>query len=199
MAATKDLTIEQGKTFSQVVRWESLPIVYKPITAITQAAPVRITAASHGLPNGWRVAIVSAKGMTQVNAENTPPKDKDYKLATVVDPNTVELNAVNSAGFKAYTSGGFLQYNTPVSLAGFTARLSIKDKIGGTQLLSLTTENSGITIDDSAKTITLSISATASAALTWKKGVYDLEMISPAGVVTALISGVVTVVPEVTS
>lgn len=199
MAANKDLVIEQGKTYTQVLRWESLPIVYKPITGILQAAPARITAAGHGVPNGWRVAVVSVKGMTQINAESSPPKDKDYRIATVIDPNTVELNAVNAADYKAYVSGGYLQYNTPVSLAGFTARLSIKDKIGGTVLLSLTTENGGIVVDDTSKAITLSITAVASAALSWKKGVYDLEMVSPGGVVTALISGEVTVVPEVTS
>ena len=56
-----DLVIKQGKTFSKVLRWEAPPIIYKPITAITNAAPVRITSANHGIIDGWRVAIVSVK------------------------------------------------------------------------------------------------------------------------------------------
>ena len=79
MAVSKDLTIQQGKTFTLVLRWETEPIVYKAITAIAQTAPVRITAAGHGLVDGWRAAVVSVKGMAEINAENTPPRGDDYK------------------------------------------------------------------------------------------------------------------------
>lgn len=198
MADTKDFEILQGKTWSQVVRWETEPIVYKAITGITQAAPVRITAAAHGIPDGWRAAVVSVKGMTEINASN-PPKAKDFHPVTVVDVNTVEFNDVNAADYKAYVSGGYLQYNTPVSLTGYTARMAIKDKLGGTVLKSLTTENSGITINTTDKTITITISATDTTAFTWKKGVYDLELVSPTGVVTQLLSGSVALVFEVTT
>lgn len=199
MAVTKDLIILQGKTFALPLRYESTPVVYKPITGITQSAPVSITAPAHGIPNGWRVAVVSVKGMTEINAEANAVKDKDYHIATVVNANTVELNDVNSTDFKTYVSGGYLQFNTPVDLAGATARMSVKDKVGGTELLSLTTENGGITIDNTAKTITLNVTAVASAALTWTKGVYDLELIGTGGTVTALLTGKVAVTKEVTT
>jgi len=199
MAANKDLVIEQGKTFTQVLRWEAPPILYKPITGITQTAPARVTCPGHDIPNGWRVAVVSVKGMTQINAATSPPKDKDYHPATVFDANTIELNAVNAAEFKAYTSGGYLQMNTPVDLIGFTARMSIKDRIGGTEIFRLDTTNGRITIDTATHLITLIISAADAAALQWKKGVYDLELVSGAGVVTALLAGTVTVSKEVTT
>lgn len=199
MAASKNLVIQQGKTFSQVLRWEAEPVIYKVITGVTQAAPVKITVVGHGVPAGWRVAVTSVKGMAEINAEANNVKDSDYKVATVVDVDHIELNEVNASGYKPYVSGGVLQYNTSVDMAGFTARMSIKTKAGGTELLSLTTANSGITIDNTGKKITLTISATDTAAITWKKGVYDLEMVSPAGVVTALISGSVTVEAEVTT
>jgi hypothetical protein len=199
MATKKqDLVLEQGRTFTQVIRWSKPPIVYKPVTAITQTAPVSITSTGHGVPDGWKVAVVSAKGMTQINA-STPPKDKEYRIATVVDVNTLQLNEVNAAGYSAYTSGGYVQYDTPVDMAGYTARMSIKDKVGGTELLRLTTENNRIVIDNNAKTITLTISATDTAGITFKKGVYDLEMVSSGGVVTALLTGNVSVTQEVTS
>ena len=97
----KDYTIEQGKTFQHVLRWEAPQYVYKPITAINQSAPVHITATAHGVPDGWRVAIVSVKGMTQINAASSPPKMSEYKRATVLDANTNELNRVNSPDFQA--------------------------------------------------------------------------------------------------
>ncbi len=194
---TKDLTIQQGKTFSLALRWETEPVVYKAITAIQQTAPVRLTVTGHGIPDGWRAAITNVKGMTEINAIANSVKDKDYNPVTVVDANTLEINAINASGFKAYVSGGYLQYNTPVDLTGFSARMSIKDKVGGTDLLTLTPANSRIVINTGLKTITLTISATDTAALTWTKGVYELEMVSGAGVVTSLLTGKVTVTKEV--
>lgn len=200
MAATKhDIVIQQGKTFNQVVRWESTPIVYKAISAITQAAPVQITATAHGVPAGWRVAVVSVKGMLQINAKNPTPRPSDYHPATVVSANAITLNDVNSADYTAYQSGGYLQYNTPVDMAGFTGRMTIKDKVGGTVLETLTTANGKIVLDNTAKTITILLDAVTTAAYPWTVGVYDLEMVSAGGVVTAILSGRVTVAKEVTT
>lgn len=194
----QNLTIVKGTTYELPVRWETEPIVYKAITGVTQTAPAVVTCVGHGVPDGWRVAIVSVKGMTQINAKNSPPKESDYTLATVLTGDTLELNSVNAAGFKAYTSAGYVQYNAPQDLTGYIARIDIKDKIGGTVLLALTTENGRVTVNNTTKTITLLISADDTAAITWKRGVYDLELESSTGVVTALMSGTVTVVNEVT-
>ncbi len=196
---TQDLVIEQAKTFSRVLRWETAPIVYKPITAITQAAPAVVTATAHGIPAGWRVALLSVKGMVQINSQNTPPRSADYHKATVVDPNTVSFNDINSLGYSAYTSGGVLAYNTPAPLTGYTAAMSIKDKIGGTELLRLDTVGGRIAIDTVNMTITLTIDATTTASLTWTSGVYDLKLISSTGVATELLAGNVSVDPAVTT
>lgn len=198
MSGKKDFVIEQGGTFSQIIRWEAPPIIYKPITAITQSAPVRITSTDHGVPPGWRVAIVSVKGMTQINAPHVV-SDQHFYPATVVDSNTIELNEINSTDYKAYVSGGYVQYNTPVSIASYTARMSCKDKVGGTEFLKLTTENNRILINDTTKSIQLLVDDTTTSALTVFKGVYDLELVSPGGVVTPLLSGSITVNKEVTT
>lgn len=196
---TTDLEICKGKTFLYPTQWGSEPWVYKPITAITQTAPVQITATAHNLVNGWMTAVVSVKGMTEINAKNAPPKSKDFSTVTVVDANTIQLNKVNAADYTAYTSGGYLQYMTPVDLAGYTARMKIKTEAGGTELFSLTTENGRITLDNTLKTITLSIPATDTAALTFSEGVYDLELVSAGGIVTAYMAGKVTVEDEITT
>lgn len=199
MAVSKDLEIKKGKTFTLTLRWETEPIVYRPITGMQQTAPVRITAPAHGLVTGWNAAVTNAKGMTELNAEPNKVKDKDYHRATVVDSDTIEFNDVNAVGFKAYVSGGVLQYNTPAPLAGTSARATIKDKVGGTVLLTLTGANGKIAIDQAAKTITLTLSATETAALVFSKGVYDLEIQDAGGTVTLLMEGKVQVTNEVTT
>lgn len=198
MAASKDLVFTQGKTFTLALRWETIPIIYKPITGITATAPVRLTVVGHGCPDGWRAAVTGVTGMSEINGEANKLKDSDYHIVTVIDADTIEFNEVNAAGFKAYVSGGHLQFNTPVDLAGATARMTVKDKVGGRVLHSLTTENGGIAIDPAAYSITLNISATDTETFAWKGGVYDLEVVQGA-VVTALLAGKVTVSKEVTT
>ncbi len=89
---------------------------------------------------------------------------------------------------------------TAVNLTGYTARLNVRETYSSSSaILTLTTENGGITLGGSAGTITLSASATTTAALTAPfSGVYDLELVSGGGVVTRLLEGVATVSPEVT-
>lgn len=197
MAANLDLTIEQGKTFERLVRWETLPFIYKTITNITQGAPCRITATAHGVPSGWRVGVAGAKGMTDINA-SVPPLDSELHVATVIDANTLELNELSTADFAPYTSGGSLFYYYPANLTGYIARMQIKDKVGGTELMLLNTSNTRLVIDDVNSTISIEIAAVDTAAITWKRGVYDLEVESPVGVVTMLLTGKIRVVDEVT-
>lgn len=187
-----NLTIYQGSTFSEVLRWESPTKVYKTITSITQAAPVVVTSAIHGIPNGWRVKLTNVVGMKEINSIDT------YRKATVLSADTIELNEINAVGYTAYTSGGILEYNLPVDLAGYTARMQIRSKLEDVAfLLELTTANGGIEINNTTKTITLIISATNTALITWLTGVYSLELISGTTVST-LINGNITVKREIT-
>lgn len=199
MTTKTNLTIKQGETFEQVVRWETQPLIYRPITGIARSAPVSITCPSHGVPNGWMVAVRDVVGMTELNAAENPPLDTDYRPATVIDANTIELNEVSSALFKAYRSGGALVYYTPKNLTGFTARMTIRDRIGGTVLAELTSADSEILINTANFTITVVIAPAVTAAFAWTKGVYDLEMVSPSGTVTRILSGNIHLSKEVTS
>lgn len=210
MADTKDLTIQQGKTFSLVLRWETEPVIRKPITAVSLAfgAPL-LSVAAHGLPNGWRAYVSRVKGMGELNAKNDPPRTSDFHPVTIIDAGTVEFNDIepvddNGREWPAYTDGGFLCWNAPVDLTGYTSRMKIKDKVGGMVLASTDALDApknvlAIAIDNATKTITLSIPATATDDFTWKAGVYDLEMVSASGVVTAILSGKVSVTKEVTT
>lgn len=182
----------QGSTFSEVLRWESSKKIYKPITGISNAAPCIITSTAHGLPDGWRTKITNVVGMTDINSTEV------YHLATKLTDNTIELNAVNSLGYKTYVSGGVLEYNLPVDLTGMTARMQLRTKLeDATVIDELTTENGGIVIDAVTSTITLTIPAADTALYTFNSVVYSLELISGA-VVTPFANGTITLVKEVT-
>lgn len=87
----------------------------------------------------------------------------------------------------------------PVDLTGYTARMHVRSKVDSpTTLLELTTENGRIVLGGAAGTIRLVLPAAQTAALVWKVGYYDLELVSPTGNVRRLLKGLVTVSPEVT-
>jgi hypothetical protein len=86
-----------------------------------------------------------------------------------------------------------------INLTGYTARMHVRTDIdAATPFLQLTTENSRIALGGVAGTITLTISATDTAAITNTSGVYDLELVSGAGVVTRLLEGNIIITKEVT-
>lgn len=187
-----NLAIYQGSTFNQTIRWESTTKVYKDISAIGKSAPMVVTATSHGLLAGWRAKLSNVSGMTEANSLG-------WLIATTVDSNTVTFNSVNAAGFKNYTSGGILEYNAPVGLAGYSARMQIREKLSSTTtLLSLTSDNLDIDINNVLKTITVHVEDTVTANLDFKTAIYSLEMISPTNVVTTLMYGNVSLIKEIT-
>lgn len=187
-----NLKVYQGATFRETLRWESSTKVYKPISGITKAAPVVITAVGHGMPTGWRTKITNVAGMTELNSNDT------YHTVTATGVDTVTINSINALGYKDYTSGGVLEYNEPVDLAGYTGRMQIRGKITDADvLLELTTANGGIIIDDTTKTITILITAAQSALLTFSSAVYSLELVQGVEVVPFL-TGSISLVQEVT-
>ncbi|WP_375591782.1 hypothetical protein [Chitiniphilus eburneus] len=193
-----DLRIRRGATFRRVLQWASEPVLFLPVSGLAATPPARLTVPGHGLPDGWYVAVVSLPELKGLNATQDPPSAADYRAATVLDADTLEFDGVNSAGW-TLRSNGYLRAYTPVPLAGCIARMAIKDRVGGLVLLEMNTGNGGIVLDDIAKTITLSISASDTAALAWKRGVYDLEIESADGTVTLLAEGNVRVGDEVTT
>lgn len=194
-----DLVIRKGETFSRVLRWESLPFIYTPITAISKAAPVVITAAGHGLADGWRAAVVSAGGMRQINAKKMPPRLSELHRVTFVSSSQLVFNDVDSTEFSTYTSGGALVSYTPASLSGYSARMQVRAtaEAADPALVSLVSPTE-IALDDTAHTITITIDAVTTAAYTWYAGEYDLELVSLGGTVTKVMSGSITAIDEVT-
>jgi len=86
-----------------------------------------------------------------------------------------------------------------VNLTGYTARMQVRATLeSASTLVELTTANSRIALGGAAGTITLTIAAADTAALTSGRGVYDLELVSGSGIVTRLLQGVATISRNVT-
>ena len=87
-----------------------------------------------------------------------------------------------------------------VDLTGYTARAQARDGYDSdTKVVDLTTENGGITLGGALGTITLAMTATATAALSpMTDGRWDLELISAGGTVTRLVQGRCIISLEVT-
>ena len=87
----------------------------------------------------------------------------------------------------------------PVDLTGCTARMHVRDAVASADvLLALTTENGRITLGGTAGTVTLQLSAAETAAITWQRGVYDLEIVHANATVRRLLAGTIKLSPEVT-
>ena len=185
--------VYQGSTFSEVLRWESSLKGYKTITGISNTAPVVITSTAHGIPVDWRIKLSNILGMTEMNLGDT------YQLVTGTTSNTLTINAINALSYRAYVSGGVIEYNLPVDLTGFTGRMQLRSDIDSTVVIAeLTTANGGVSIDNTLKNITLMIPSGTTAAFNFITAVYNLELISSGGQVTSFCEGYVTLTREVT-
>lgn len=178
------LTIVKGSTYRDTLRWATGECVLKPCT-ISSLVPLTITCVDHGLIDGWHVQIE--------NYEYLPARNR-YPIS-LLTPDTFSLPCVNGGAFR--TGAAQLRYYTPVDMDGYTARMQIRDRVGGELLVELTTENGGITLDNVDKLITREIPADVTAALATRRGVYDFEMVS-GDYVVKIDSGTVVIQDEVT-
>jgi len=189
--AKVNFKIYQGSTFREVFRWESSLKSYLPITNITKAAPPIITCTGTLPPVGWRAKVTGVAGMKEINSD-------EYRTVTEASAGTVVFNSINASGYTTYTSGGILEYNTPIDLANYTARLQVRPQTASsTTILTLTTENGGIVLDNTLKTITVLATATQTTSLNFTAAVYSLELVKNSEVSTFAV-GNVSLVAEVT-
>lgn len=186
--------IYQGSTFQEVYRWESQTKVYAPIQTITKAAPCVITTqTNHNLPTGWRFRVAGAGGMKEINNLGD-----SYHLATATTSNTITINQVNSLQYTQYTSGGVVEFNEPVPISSYSARMQIRETVDSpTVIYEATSANGQIVLDNTSKTITITLLGNVTSQFTFTTAVYSLELFSGNNVIPFLV-GNLTLVPEVT-
>ncbi|NBW68497.1 MAG: hypothetical protein EBR47_07405 [Betaproteobacteria bacterium] len=87
---------------------------------------------------------------------------------------------------------------TAINITGYSARMQVRRSAGSSSAVLTLTNASGITLGGAAGTVAIAIPAAALAVVAAGNYVYDLELVSGAGVVTKLISGDFIVTGEVT-
>ena len=196
------VSVRKGADADIALRLETSILKFSAISSMTQSAPLRVTSTGHGLLDQWHAAIVDAQGMTELNAvESNAIRDSEFHQISVVDANTVAFNGISSAGFRPYTSGGYLAYYAPLDLSGYTsARMDIKRRVGGDVELALNTANGTLQIDAATHSIWIRLDDTHLDALPAREYVFDIELVS-ATTVDAICSAdsVFAVLPEVTT
>jgi hypothetical protein len=84
-------------------------------------------------------------------------------------------------------------------LSGYSAKMQVKEQVVSvTPLLELSTVNGRISVNGLAGQLTLTLTNALTTAMTWRSGIYDLEITSGAGLVTRVMEGSITLSPEVT-
>lgn len=200
MAEQIDITITRGKTFEFGFLYAEDDLLYLPITGMPSKAPVQLTVAGHGVPDGWPVRVTCVKAPAELN---TP--DDESQIAKLVDADTIELNALNAHCWKAFSGSGLLVLNKPMDLTGWQCRAQVRDKVGGTVLFTWHSDpaespDGEIEVDVAGGAFVLKMDAAVAAALEWKRGVYDVEAIAPSGEVYPVTAiSQVTVEDEVTA
>lgn len=107
---------------------------------------------------------------------------------------TIEQGVTTAKSFVWKDSAGDV-----IDLTGYTARMQIRASLDATStLLSATNANGQLVITAAQGKVTLTLTATETAALSFSTGVYDLELVSSGGVVTRLVEGTITLSKEVT-
>lgn len=106
---------------------------------------------------------------------------------------TCEQGATFSRTFTAYDADG-----DPINLTGFSGRMQVRRTVDASAvIISLTTANGRMSLGGATGVVTLTLTATETAAIT-ESGVYDLELVSAGGTVTRLLKGSFRLDKEVT-
>jgi hypothetical protein len=140
---------------------------------------------------------------TAINAYNTwqsaiTTNQAAVTAAQAAVANKISINQVNSLGYTAYTSGGVVEFNQPISLAGFAARMQIRESVDSTTVIhEATTQNNQIVLDDTNKTIQITMLANVTQNFNFATAVYSLELYNGNNVIP-FINGNLTLVQEVT-
>ncbi len=114
----------------------------------------------------------------------------------------VAYNTVIDQGADWYFNVTYQNPNgTPINLTGYTAACQLRSLPNSpSAVITLTTQNGGITITPLTGVVALHATATQTMAIDEGNYVYDVEIYSPANpsVVTRLVQGQITVSAEVT-
>ena len=199
--STLKIEVRLGASADIPIRVETGSLTFAPIASIAKSAPVRVvTTDPHGIHDGWRAAIVDAKGMTELNADTV--SDRDLTKVTVIDATTLDLDGISSLSFRTHTANtGAVAFYAPKDLSAYTsANMDLKKRIGGVVEANFSTTAGTLEIDVATNAVWLRLADTDTALLSARDYVFDIELTRPTGI-DAICSAdsIFTVFPEVTT
>ena len=86
----------------------------------------------------------------------------------------------------------------PINISSYTARAMFRPDYSSNPILSLSTSDGTIVVTGASGVVAFNVPASTTSYLSSGNGVWDLELVSPSGIVTRLIGGSYTVSTEVT-
>lgn len=193
-----DIQIGIGSRYYMPLRVTSPPIRYALISNIQSAAPVVITAPSHGFTNQDAVWITRCRGISKkINSQYDIDGARTLHEINVIDANTFTINAINAVGWGEYVpNSGVAATRTPVDLTGAVASMQIRKSPQADAVLSVSSSTSGVTIANS--TVIVDIPASVTSTLPPGRYMYSVELLYTNGTTDVLVSGEVSVETEVT-
>lgn len=193
----ENIEIIQGAEFVKTLHWYGGGKLIQEIVSLTPGCPTQIEITSHGLPSTSKTPIL-IDGVKGAHKANTGLKKKDAVQATYVDADNFTVEA-HTRGQVYVVNTGCITWWQPKNLTGWTAELHIREKLTDViQLVTLTSVAGDIVITIADAQIAFTIDTATTEALDFSGGVYDLELIDPAGEVTRILEGNVTLRKEVT-
>lgn len=196
-----DVVVRKGSTFILPIRVQTSDVSWVAVHGITKSAPAIVNAPSHGCPVGWPITFHTIGGMVEVNFDPENPQDNVFR-ADVIDSDTLSIPTLNTTRFKSFTSGGYISFRVPLQLGSYVAaRMDVREFVDGPLLCRLSTEDGTIELDAASHTIWLKLDASQTTALTFDKGVFDIEIIDAFGGVVNICGprSTFTVIKEVTT
>lgn len=195
------IEVRLGASADIPIRVETNSLTFAPIASIAKSAPARVvTTDPHGIPDGWRVAIVDAKGMTELNVDTV--SDRDLTKVTVINATTLDLDGISSLGFRTHTaSTGAVAFYAPKDLSAYTSgNMDVKKRVGGDIEVNFNTASGTLEIDTATNAVWVRQADTDIATLSARDYVFDIELTRPTGI-DAICSAdsIFTVFPEVTT
>lgn len=181
--ACLDLPVTKGATLRKPLLLMQPVYTYRPIEAIEQSAPLRLTVPAHGLPGDWPTWVEGSSW----SALNRDKQREPFRIARAVDADALEYNDINGLGQRA--QGGVLVYQPPVDLTGCSAVLLITPEAG--QPITLSTDNGGLAIAGLGRLL-LEMTAAQTAAIDWSEARYNLDITFTDGSVQRWLQGKVT-------
>lgn len=165
---TQPLLLTRGATFRQAFYLQQPTINYKDVTG-GKSFPLELTVVAHGLQDGWPIWVEGVTGIPELNR----PYGGQPVYGEVIDADTLRFSSISGIN-KPRPSSGKVIFNMPVDLTGATAKIEILGQQEPSEDLFTTTISAG-------GTVTVAMTATNTANLSWDRASFALWLTMPNG------------------